>query len=104
MKQASKAGKDYSTSISVRLARFLLAYRNTPTATTGVSPAELFLGRALGTRLQLLRPSILCRVLSKQADQKCLHDCHSKVRAFKEGQRVLARNLREGPKWLPGMV
>ena len=41
---------------------------------------------------------------TKQANQKRLHDAHSKFRLFEVGQSVLVRNLREGPKWLTGTV
>ena len=74
-KHALKAAKNDPGSLNQKLARFMLAYRN---ATTGVSPAELFLKRALRTRLDLLRPSLRSRVESKQADQKQLHDTHSR--------------------------
>ena len=35
---------------------FLLAYRNTPHSTTGEAQSQLFLGRRLRTRLDLLKP------------------------------------------------
>ena len=41
---------------------------------------------------------------SKQADQKSCHDAHSRDRSFDIGQSVLVRNLRDGPKWIPGIV
>ena len=97
-KQAMRASKGDPGSLSVKLARFLLTYRSTPNATTGVTPAELFLKRPLRTRLDLLRPSLRNRVLTKQAEQKRRHDAHSKFRNFEVGQTVLVRNLREGPK------
>ena len=71
---------------------------------TGVSPAELFLKCALQTRLDLLRPSLRSRVVSKQADQKQLHDTHSKFQLFEVGQSVSVRNLQGGPKWFPGVI
>ena len=40
--------------ICIRLAQVLFAYRLTPQATTGVSPAELLLGRRPRSRLDLL--------------------------------------------------
>ena len=43
-------------------------------------------------------------MLTKQAEQKRRHDAHSKFRNFDVGQTVLVRNLREGPKWLSGIV
>ena len=39
-----------------RLARFLYHYRITPYVTTGVSPAELLMGRKLKSQLDLLQP------------------------------------------------
>ena len=72
--------------------------------TTGVPPAELFLRRALRTRLDLLRPLLSSRVQTKQAQQKGQHDMHSKDRTFEVGQCVLVRNLRAGPKWISGTI
>ena len=99
-----KASKNDSGSLSTKLSRFLITYRNTPSSTTGVSPAELFMKRHLRTRLDLLRPSIQKRVQEKQADQKRYHDAHSKYREFDIGQSVLVRNLRDGAKWIPDTI
>ena len=103
-KHAMKAAKKDEGSLNVKVARFLLAYRNVPNATTGVSPAELFLKRSLRTRLDLMRPSLRSRVEAQQALQKNQHDRHTKDRLFDVGQSVLARNLRAGPKWIPGVM
>ena len=46
-----------SGSVDTRLARFLLKYQVTPHSTTGVSPAELMMGRKLRTQLDLLHPN-----------------------------------------------
>ena len=40
------------------LTNFLLSYRTTPNSTTGQSPAELMMKRALRTRFSLLRPHV----------------------------------------------
>ena len=58
----------------------------------------------LKTRLDLLRPQLRSKVAGKQAEQKQHHDVHSRDREFDIGEQVLARNLREGPKWLPGTI
>ena len=42
-KQAMRAAKDDPGTLSTKLMRFLLAYRTTPNATTGISLAELLL-------------------------------------------------------------
>ena len=103
-KHALKAAKNDPGSLNTKLARLLLAYRNTPNAITGVSPADLFLKRPLHTRLDQLRPSLRNRVVSKQADQKQLHDAHSRSRLFAIGQKGLVRKLQDGPKWLSGVI
>ena len=87
-----------------KLMDFLLSYRCTPHSTTNTAPCHLFLQRALRTRLDLLRPDLSEAVLRGQAAQKKTHDLHSRGRQFFVGQRVLVRNLREGPRWILGTV
>ena len=45
-----------------KIPNFLLTYRSTPHATTGTSPAKLFLGREVTTRLSIMKPDIASRV------------------------------------------
>ena len=87
-----------------QLMSFLLSYRITPHATTNTAPSELFMGRSLRTRLDLLRPNLEESVVRKQAQQKMKHDQHSKFREFQIGQSVLARNYRPGPLWVPRII
>lgn len=98
-KRALKAGSRETGTVEQKLCRFLLAYRSSPHCTTGVSPAELFLGRPVRTRLDLLKPSVAVVVRNKQADQKAYHDAHSKERQLAIGQAVWVRNFRNGPSW-----
>ena len=91
-------------SFNTRLAKVLFTYRLTPQATTGISPAELLLGRPLRTRLDLLRPNTAERVERKQQTQKSTHDVRSRHREFREGQPVFVKNFGVGVKWLPGIV
>ena len=104
MKQALKAGSHKGVSFERALASFLLQYQTTLHATTGVFPSSLFFGRSLRIRLDLLKPQVAARVRSKQADQKSFHDLHSRARHFSVGESVMARNLRDGPPWVPGVV
>ena len=60
--------------LKTRLARVLLSYRITPQSSTGVSPAELLLGRCPRTRLDLLKPNLADKVENKQLQQKVDHD------------------------------
>ena len=79
VKQALKAGYEPGIPLEQTLAAFLLRYRTTPHATTGVAPSTLFLNRSLRTRLDLLRPNVGTRVRQQQAHQKD-HDHHSRAR------------------------
>ncbi len=78
-------------SIKSRLAKMLYAYRLTPQSTTGVSPAEMLLGRRPRSRLDVLRPLTAERVESQQ-------------RLLQEGDPVLVRNYLQEEKWLPGTI
>ena len=51
-----------------------------------------------------MHPNIESTVQLSQAKQKALHDLHSKEREFTLGQLVLAKNFRQGAKWLPGKI
>ena len=36
--------------------------------------------------------------------QKTDHDRHARMRQFSIGQRVMAKNLRPGPDWIPAII
>ena len=55
MKIAQAEGKDWKDEVR----KYLVAYRSTPHTTTGVSPAELLLGRKKGTKLPELREKVI---------------------------------------------
>ena len=95
---------DPASSIQPRIQNFLLSYRSTPHATTGSSPAKLFLQRELPTRLSLVTPDIGSRVASQQDKIKCNHDKFAKFREIAVGDWVLARDHLSGQKWQAGTV
>ena len=103
-KQALRSGEQDQGDLKQKLARFLMMYRTTPHSTTGISPAELFLNRRPRTRLDVMKPATGDQVFQKQMEQKKFHDKRCKSREFMVGQSVLVRNVREGPKWLPGEI
>ncbi|KAL1478828.1 hypothetical protein MTO96_052352 [Rhipicephalus appendiculatus] len=78
------------------LADFLLAYRNTPQATTAEAPSVLLLGRRLRTRLDLVRPSVNDTVAHKQFREASRH--RRRESTFREGDLVRVRNFRRGPR------
>ena len=82
LKLALKADHKKGVSLDKALANFLLQYRITPHATTGVSPCNLMMNRGLCTRLDLLKPDIATKVHCKQADQKQYSDRTRRPRQF----------------------
>ena len=91
--------------IDTTLARFLFHYRTTPHTTTGVSPAELLLGRQPRTHNTLLRPSTASRVREAQQRQRSSHDVRTRERTFNLTDPVYIRNFsKQNPKWLPGKI
>ncbi|KAL7843904.1 hypothetical protein SRHO_G00224430 [Serrasalmus rhombeus] len=94
-----------TTPLQQRLDTFLLTYRNTPHATTRESPAMLFIGRKLRSRLDFLKPSVARAVHQSQEDQQQRRWLHSKQRQFAVGEPVLVRDYRKGEdKWMPAVV
>jgi hypothetical protein len=85
LKQALATSKDSGLTLQHRVANFLLVYRNTPHATTGCTPAELFLKCQPRFRLSLMKPSLTKVVERKQAKNKEAHDGKIKLREFFPG-------------------
>ena len=80
----------------------LLAYRNAPHALTNESPANMFLGRPLRTKISQIQPSTRTTV-----DNKNRSIFLRKGRAeqdFAVGEKVLTLNYRGDKKWLDGSV
>ena len=98
--------KQQSGSLTDRLAKFLFHYWNTPHSTTGMTPAELLLGRKLRSRLDLIKPDLTNQVVRKQNKQKAHHDQHARQRSFREGDSVYVKNHRDNGKgaWLSGHI
>ncbi|XP_064476257.1 uncharacterized protein K02A2.6-like [Ornithodoros turicata] len=94
--------KDMHRPADIRLASFLLSYRNTAHATTQQSPAQLLLNRNLRTRLDCLKPSTEDVVRRKLFTQ--MLGRRSQERFFATGEHVYVRNFRNGPRWLPATV
>ena len=69
-------------SLHRRLTNFLLTYRNTPHASTGRSPSQLFFQRSLCTHLELLKPDVERQVLASQTAQGKGHDLREKAGEF----------------------
>ncbi|XP_052757781.1 uncharacterized protein K02A2.6-like [Galleria mellonella] len=84
------------------LNRFLLMYRNTIHNTTGDSPAQLFLGRSIRTRLDCLRPDREKHVSTAQRKQELA--ARGTQRYFEVGDRVWYRQFGTKTKWGEGII
>ena len=98
MKRSSK------DTLETRVSRFLFHYRITPNTTTGVSPAELLMGRSLRSHFSMLHPAVEARVASSQRRQKEGHDKKAKKREFQVGDLVYVRDLPAKTSWLVGTI
>ena len=98
------ASRKDNLSVEQRIATFLLTYRSTPHASTGRTPARLFLQRELRTRFSLLRPDAASYVLNKQSAQKLSHDKSAVAREFYTGEAVHVKDLVKSDTWWPGVV
>ena len=82
-------------SVETRVSEFLARYRITPQTSTGVSPAELLLGRKPRSRLDLVYPEIGRKVRQSQASQKQAHDWYAKERTMQGGKQFTQATSEE---------
>ncbi|XP_054713679.1 uncharacterized protein K02A2.6-like [Uloborus diversus] len=102
----SKCERQSNNKFSVQdiIHKSLFDYRNTPHTTTGEAPAKLMFGRALRTRLDLLRLNLEERVKNHQTDKE--RNYRGKFRKGLEiGENVMVRNYRDrNDKWVEAVV
>lgn len=104
LKQALNTSKNSGLTLQHRIANFLLVYRNTPHATTGCTPAELFLKCQARIRLSLMKPSLSKTFERKQDKMKQSHDGKRPLSKFLPGDQVLVLNFRGKEKWIEAVV
>ncbi|UYV60689.1 K02A2.6-like [Cordylochernes scorpioides] len=98
-----KKKRKIGDTIQDTLSKVILAYRSTPHVTTGKTPSELFIGRALRTRVSLIHPSLTSRVRDQQARQM-KYDRLTHLEEFQIDDLVWYKNFRGGDKWIPGKI
>lgn len=87
LKQALKRMKCDSANINLVLCNLLLQYRSMPHATTNKSPAELFIGRKICTRLDLIFP--------EKGEKKIDNNYNKSIRIFSYKERVACRDYSD---------
>jgi hypothetical protein len=91
--------------IEQKVARFLISYRSTPNSVTGLSPAELLLGRKIKTRIDLVHNDVVSNVNKARNSQKLAHDVNSKFREFFVNDKVFVKNFNaKYPRYVPGVI
>ena len=103
-KRALATSKSGGKTLEQRIACFLLTYRTTKHATTGRSPASLFLGRELRTRLSAVLPVVEDKVSASQLSQKLNFDNKMGVREMFVGEEVYVKDFRLQNKWWHGVI
>ena len=98
--------KETQGSLKTWLAKILTTYQSTPQSTTGMSLAQLLLGRCSRTRLDLFVPNTSEKVKHRQLQPKVCHDKLTPRKSFKRGHKVYVRNFgtSSGQKWLPAVI
>ena len=92
-------------SIEQKVTRFLIKYRSTPSTVTGLSPAELMLGRKIKTRIDLVHQNLISNVQKAQSAQKAYHDKRTKFREFSINDQVFVKNfVSKYPRYFPGTI
>lgn len=100
-KQAMKTCNANAMNIQSSINKFLLTYRTTPHATTGVCPSQLLMGRRIRCKLDLLLPDSENKKESEKYEKLVTL---GKVRNFNEGENVIIRNYNNKEKWIKGIV
>ena len=87
---------DASGSLKTRLAKVLFYYRSVPHSVTQIAPSVALNGRKLVTLKDKVNP--------KYCYSPNLQSRNKQIKEFKVGDRVLALNLRSGPKWFNAVI
>ena len=92
--------KSQTPDLNKKMASFLLSYRTTPHSASKCTPSELFMGRRLRTRLDILRPNLKNTMQKKFSPKPC-----DKYRSFNVGDPVLVKDYRNRKEtWVRGVV
>lgn len=91
--------------LTFRIQRFLFSYRCTQHATTGVSPAELLIGRRPRNIFDLIKPNVPRTVSTAQTRQEENYNTRVRNRQFEEEEDVWVRTFSKNEaKWSLGTI
>ena len=94
IKQALRAEKQSKKPIDEKINDFLMSYRSTPHTTTSFTPAQLFIGRNISTKIDLIKPSRL--IVKKKSHGEI------EIRSFSPKDNVIVRFFVGKEHWKNG--
>ncbi len=101
LKTALEDQKNTGVELETLMNRFLLNYRSTKHAKTNETPAKLFLNRELRTRISQLSEKN-DRIEKNSQQEK--GSFSKKIREFRIGEKIIARNYDGRRKWVQGII
>ena len=96
IKQAVRVEKQSKKSIDEKINDFWMSYRSAPHTTTSFMPAQLFIGRNISTKIDLIKPS---RLIAKKKS----HD-ENEIRSFSSKDNVIVRFFGGKEHWKNGKI
>ena len=90
IKQALRAEKQSKKPIDEKINDFLMSYRSTPHTATSFMPAQLFIGRNISTKIDLIKSSRL--IVKKTFDE-------NEIRSFSSKDNVIVRFFGGKEHW-----
>ena len=100
-KHNMKCRQANTANIAECIQKFLLAYRTTPHATTGMTPSNLLMGRRIRNKLDLMIPDFYSQQQCKGWKQL---GHQGNVKHFTTSSPVWVRSYNTPNKWVPGEV
>uniref|UniRef100_A0A1Y1K0Y3 RNA-directed DNA polymerase n=1 Tax=Photinus pyralis TaxID=7054 RepID=A0A1Y1K0Y3_PHOPY len=93
-------------SIQLILDNFIFKHRNTPSVSTGISPASIMLKQQPRTKLTMLKTKLSSTLKEREEKVKIYEDRRrTKLREFVENEKVLAYIIQgRKPVWMEGVV
>ncbi|XP_060855198.1 uncharacterized protein K02A2.6-like [Metopolophium dirhodum] len=92
-----------NSDLETNIYKFNLSYNSSKHGATGVSPAELHLGRSLFTSLDRLLPFAKSKY-DKNLENAARNNRGGREKKFDINDKVMCKNYGKGEKWLPGVI
>jgi len=92
-----------NSDIEDNISKFILSYNSTNHCSTGVSPAELYIGRQLNIALDRLLVKEKYNY-SKTVERAKENYKGGREKHYEVGDEVMCRNYGEGNKWIQGKI